>query len=261
MKSLTNMSVFKELFKTDFMLFKRIVKDKIINLFIWIVTMIGVNAYIMPAFGLTAGYGGFMLASILACSGLFEVTPSVCQIISDIEGDRIIDYKLTLPIPSWLVFVESLVNYAFSAAAMAILILPVGKLILWHIFSFDSVNILQFIVMFILLNLFYGALTLWQASFVKDMASIENAWMRCIYPMWFLGCFQFSWDSLYHVSPTLAYLDLVNPMTYIAEGTRIAVLGTESSLNFWVCAAMTLLFCIVGTVHGIKRLQKRLDFV
>jgi len=258
---LTNMVVFKELLKTDLMLFKRIFIDKLINLFIWIITMLGVNAYIMPAFGLTTEYGGFMLASILACSGLFEVTPSVSQIISDLEGDRTIDYKLTLPIPSWLVFVESLVNYAFSAAAMAILILPVGKLILWNMFSLSSVNIVQFIVMFILFNLFYGALTLWQASFVKDMASIENAWMRYIYPMWFLGCFQFSWDSLYQVSPVLAYLDLVNPMTYITEGTRIAILGTESSLNFWSCAAMTFLFCIFGTVHGIKRLQKRLDFV
>lgn len=256
-----HMTVFKELLKTDFLLFKRIFLDKIINLFIWIITMVGVNAYIMPVFGVTAEYGGFMLASIVACSGLFEVTPSVAQIISDLEGDRIIDYKLTLPIPSWLVFVESLVNYALSAAAMAIFILPVGKLLLWNMFSFSSVNIVQFIVIFILFNLFYGALTLWQASFVKSMASIENAWMRCIYPIWFLGCFQFSWNSLYQVSPLLAYLDLLNPMTYIAEGTRIAILGTESSLNFWVCAAMTLVFCIFAAVHGIKRLQKRLDFV
>ncbi len=261
MKSLTNMTVFKELLKTDFMLFKQIFKDKTINLFIWIITMLGVNAYIMPAFGLTAEYGAFILASILASSGLFEVTPSVSQIISDLEGDRTIDYKLTLPIPSWLVFGEALVNYALSAAAMTILILPIGKLILWNIVSLSSINVVQFAIMFVLLNLFYGALTLWQASFVKNMASLENAWMRCIYPMWFLGCFQFSWDALYQVSPVLAYLNLANPMTYIAEGTRTAILGTESSLNFWVCAAMTLLFCVYGAVHGIKRLQKRLDFV
>lgn len=258
---LTNIIVFKELLKTDLMLFKRTFTDKIINLFIWIITVLGVNAYIMPTFGLTIEYGGFMLASILACSGLFEVTPSVSQIISDLEGDRVIDYKLTLPVPSWLIFIESLINYALSAAAMSILILPIGKLILWNMFSLSSVNIVQFVVMFVLFNLFYGALTLWQASFVKDMASIENAWMRCIYPMWFLGCFQFSWDSLYRVSPILAYADLLNPMTYIAEGTRIAILGTPSTLNFGVCALMSLLFCILGTVHGIKRLQKRLDFV
>ena len=66
---------------------------------------------------------------------------------------------------------------------------------------------------------------------------------------------------LQEVSPRIAYISLLNPMVYIMEGTRAAVLGQEGSLDFWVCVLMTLVFTILCTFDGIRRIKRRLDYV
>ncbi len=98
-------------------------------------------------------------------------------------------------------------------------------------------------------------------SFVKNMSTIGSVWMRFIYPIWFLGGFQFSWTVLFKTSPKLAYLNLINPMTYIMEAIRGAILGQEGYLPFWPCTSMVILFAFACAWYGIVRLKKRLDFV
>jgi hypothetical protein len=261
MKLLSYQHIFKELIKTDLLVIKPLILDKLIDLFIWIITIVLVNAYIMPFFGLSTTYGTFMLASLASSAGLFEVFPSVMQFISDLEGDKTINYYITLPVPSWLVLLRSILHYAMNAAIMGILIVPIGKLLLFNQFELASVNILQYVVIFFFTNLFYGCFTLWIISYVKNMLRIGSVWMRFIYPLWFLGCWQFSWQSLYTISPVLAYLDILNPMTFVAEGYRVALLGSQDSLNFWLCVGMLIVFSVGMGWHAMVRLKKRLDFV
>lgn len=253
--------VFKELLFTDLYILKNTIGDQIINLMIWITSMTLVNSYLMPAFGLSTEYSAFILAGLCASAGLFGVFPSVVAMVSDFEGDQIISYHLTLPMPSWLVFLRLVVYFAINFALTGILVLPVGQLLLWDRFNIFAVHVPKFVLIFALGYIFYGAFTLWIASRVKDMLKIGNVWMRFVYPVWFLGCFQFSWAVLAHVAPSLAWLNLLNPMTYVMEGMRATILGQEGYLNFWLCVGMLALFCILCTWRAIVRLKVRLDFV
>lgn len=248
------------LLKTDFTIFKRTIIDKIINLIIWVSSIAWVTTYLMPAFGLDPDYCTFLVVGLIASAGLFEVFSSVTRIISDLENINIISYYLTLPIPSWLIFLRSMIFYAFNSAFLGILILPICKLILGTRLDLSAMNPYQFLLIFIAISAFYGAFTLWIAARVLGIEYIGNVWMRFVYPLWYFGGFQFSWNVLYKAYPVVAYLNLLNPMTYIMEGSRAAILGQTNFLNFWICTitlALLTLFCGWRSIHLFK---KRLDF-
>ncbi len=250
-----------KLLRTDLEIFTQTIWDKLIDLFIWIVTMVLVTTYLMPAFGLAADYTGFLVASLVVSAGLFELYASVTNLISDFEGGDITSYYLTLPMPSYLVFIEKMVYYTINTATMGILVLPISKLLAWNSLDLSKLSYGKFLLILMLSNVFYAAFTLWVTSRVKGMEQIGSVWMRFVYPLWFLGGFQYSWKVLYLFSPMLAYISLINPMIYVMEGARAAVLGQEGSLNYWVCVVMLFLFTILCTWHGLKRLRKQLDYI
>ncbi|MGC2310567.1 MAG: ABC transporter permease [Candidatus Babeliaceae bacterium] len=252
----SNLQIFKELLRTDLYILKGTILDQIINLLIWISSMILVNSYLMPAFGLSTTYSAFILAGLCASAGLFGVFPSVAVMVSDFEGDQIISYYLTLPIPSWMIFLRLILYYALNFGMLGILVLPVGQLLIWNQFNILNVVFGKFILIFILTHLFYGAFTLWIASRVRNMTKIGNVWMRFVYPIWFLGGFQFSWAVLAQKWPFLAWVNFLNPMTYIMEGIRSTVLGQAGYLNFWLCIGMLSIFVVLCTWHGIALLKK-----
>jgi ABC-type multidrug transport system permease subunit len=215
----------------------------------------------MPAFGLTTAYAGFLIASLTVSAGLFEVWSSVTNLVSDFDGDNITSYYLTLPMPSWLVFVEKMAYYTINTAIMGILVLPISKLLAWNLFDLSKFDLFKFFLLFMLANVFYAAFTLWITSKVANLTKIGTVWMRFVYPLWFLGGFQFSWEVLHTTSPILAYVSLANPLLYVMEGARASILGQEGSLNFWLCAGMLAFFTCLCSWQGISQLKKRLDFI
>ena len=95
-------NVCKNLILSDLIVLKKIFFDLFIDKAIWFVLTAFVTCYIMPYFGLSSNLGMFLLGGMLPAVGLFQLFPNVVELVADLQGDRIIDYNLTLPIPSWL---------------------------------------------------------------------------------------------------------------------------------------------------------------
>ena len=93
------------------------------------------------------------------------------------------------------------------------------------------------------------------------MERIETVWTRFIFPLWFLGGFQFSWQIVYGISKPLSYVMLANPVTYVMEGLRAATLGQAGYIHFWICVGMLCAFSIATGTLAYRGLKKRLDFV
>jgi len=246
---------------TEYRIFKQTVFDKLFDVCIWVFTMIPITIYLFPAFGMQISYGAFMIVSMAASAGLFEQWTSTTNLVSDLEGDNVTAFYLILPIPSWLSFVARIIFYTFNGAILSIGIMPLCKLFFWNYFDLSQINIFAYIIIFLLTNILYAAMTLWLTSMVPNLERIGSVWMRFLYPLWTFGAFQYSYKVLHEVNPTLAYLSFINPFLYVMEGTRAAVLGQEGSLNVWFCAIMILLFALLFAAYGIARLKKRLDYV
>jgi ABC-type polysaccharide/polyol phosphate export permease len=258
----TYMTTFWYLLLTDLTVFKQNIRHQLLDMLIWASTITLVFTYLMPAFGLASSYSSFMIASLCASGSLFNIFPSVMNLVNDFDGDRIISYHLTLPLPSWLVFVRLMLFYAISGMAMSIVVLPWCKLIVGSNFDLSQMNIFQYLLIFIASNMFFGTFTLFLATCVPNVTKIGRIWMRILYPMWFLGGFQFSWDVLHTHVPVLAYLNLLNPFVYIMEGTRVAILGAAaSSINCYLAVVVLLCYCGALGMLALKRMKRRLDFV
>jgi len=211
-------------------------------------------------FGDASVYLGVFMACANAVSwGFFEVMENVARLISDLQGERSITYALTLPLPQWMVFFRIAISNALQAMMIGVFILPLSKLLLWNAFSLEQLSVCKFALIFTLAHLFYGFFSLWLASMVENLEAIGDIWMRVVFPLWFLGGYQFTWGTFAQKSPFLAHINLINPLVYCMEGVRAAVMGQEGYLPFWWCCAGLVFFTVlVGTVGTIK-MKRRLD--
>lgn len=261
MKIFSYLAICKNLIYSDLLIFKQMVVDKVIDIAIWVVITVGVNAYIMPYFGLAQEFGMFQLGGVIAAIGLFELYTTSVDLVSDFEGDCIINYRLTLPIPSWLALLSKAAYFFIIYLILSIAMVPVGKLCLWHQFDLSKVDYIKFAIALIVQSIFYASFSLFAASIIENMTKLGSIWARFIFPMWFMGGFCFSWVALHSVFPTVAWINLINPMIYITESTRVAMIGPEGYLNFWLCIVAIVVFSIICFVWGLHNIKKRLDYV
>lgn len=258
-----NMSQFQtlwQLFVSNFYTFKSRLKDQMLNGLIWGAINIGVFAYVMKTRGLGADYGPFILVTITSIQGFFIPVHNVIVLVSDMndQGSNL-HYELTLPTPQWLIFVKYAVANAYQGFITTLLMIPCGKILLWNSFSFHYFSFFKFYFILMVIALFSGFFALFLASRIHDLFKIANMWQRVIFPIWFLAGFQFSWANLYEISPMLAYLNLLNPLTYALEGGRSAALDPALSLPYWYCVFALIFFTIIFGYFGILNMKKRLD--
>jgi ABC-2 type transport system permease protein len=152
-------------------------------------------------------------------------------------------------------------SYALLGILLSIVVLPFGKLILFNSFNLAGISWIKFAIMLVLGNIFYGVFTLAVMAHVGVMAKMENIWSRFIFPMWFLGGFQFSWIAIYNLSPLMAYVLLCNPILFIMEGTRAALLGQQDSLPWGMCCVALCFFIVSGWFYAQYKMKRLLDFV
>lgn len=257
--------------KFDFFIFKQIIfeniqsswkalLDRIINIIIWVLCTMFVLGYIMPLFGLAQNFGVFQFATVLATAGFFQIFDNVINLVLDFTHTKKIDSYLILPTTSITIFSALLFLFALYGVIIVLTVLSLAKFILWNYFSFSQVYWTKFILVLIISNIFFGVFSLLLASRI-NMNQIGNVWSRLLFPMWFLGGFQFSWYALNKVIPKLSYLFWLNPLMLISESMRVVILGQEGFLNFWACTLSITILTIFGFILSLKLLKKRLDFV
>lgn len=255
-----NYKVLWQLIKRSLYTFKGQVRSKLQNCLVWSMITALVFHFIMPAMGLH-NYGPFILVTGAATWGLFAVMHNVASLIADIHGDNALSYELTLPVPQWVIFVKIALVHAYQSFLLSICVVPIGKLLLWKTIHFPHFSLLKFLFILILANIFFGFFSLFLASIIKNLYKIGNIWLRVIFPMFYLGGYQFSWKMLHTISPTLSYISLCNPLTFVLEGTRAATLDPSLSLPYWPCCFAILGFTFLAAYIGIYRFKKRLDCI
>lgn len=249
----------RQLLIKSFVIYQPQFKSKIINGLIWSGITIIVTAYIMPHIGLK-GYGAFMVATTAVSWGFFSTINNIAALVSDItnEGSNLM-YELTLPVPQWVIFAKYALVNAYQAFIITLLIIPFGKILVWNEFTFEYFQFFKFYFILALSCLFFGFFSVLVSSLTKNIYNMDDVWLRIIFPIWFLGGFQFSWKTLYGISPTLAFINLLNPLTYALEGARAVSLNPELSLPYWLCVCALIFASGLFGYIGIINLKKRLD--
>lgn len=254
------LSVIIELLHRDLYIFSKSFLHQLKIALYWILISVFIAKMFLPSMGLE-NFAPFMLISTTISYGIFVAIQNAMNLVEDITTDQAIGYELTLPLHQWLIFFKIIISNALKAFLLSISLVPCGLMILINNCPFACFSLWKFITIFICASLFYGAFSLIFALAMKTSSQVDNVWLRLLFPMWYLGCYQFPWKILYKVSPIYAYLDLLNPITYILEGARSATIDSSGSLPFELCCIMILFFtCISGTI-GIHFMKKRLNCI
>lgn len=255
-----SMQTFGALVYRDITIYVPFVFEKTINALVWISSTALAFEYIFPQLGMPS-MGGVVAVGGLAVWNFFSILHNITMFIADLEGERSISYYLTLPIKQEFVLLRIAVSVALQGMLLSSSFLAFFKVLLGKGLDLSHISYAKFLLIYCSYNFFYGALTLFFASFVKQLYTVLTVWQRYMWPLWYFGCAQFSWATLYKANYIAAYGDLLNPLTYIMEGTRAAVLGQEGNLNFWWCFLMIWMFTLVVLSVGIRRLKRRLDCI
>lgn len=258
---MTSLKTFWALIQRDMTVFKGDFLDRIINTITWMSFSTVIFQYILAVKNFPKEYGVFMACGNIIINGFLEIMRNSIVLVGDLQGNQALTYELTLPMPHWLAFSRIAVSNTLQSMAISIIILPLSKILLWNDLHLSLVSWHWFIGVFVAANIFYGFFSLCLASMIKNLYQSSNIWNRIIIPMWWSGCFQFSFAMLYGISPIFAKLTLINPMTYACEGMRSAMLNTKEFIPAYWCILALLGFAALVGYIGTYRMMKRLDCI
>lgn len=254
----TEINILIQLLYRDWYIFKQVYYHRVRMCLYWLLLVVFTTKMFLPAMGLP-NFGPFILISSVVSYGFFITMQNTIGLIEDITGNQAILYELSLPIPQWMIFLKFALTNMIQSFIISITLLPFGLLVLMDTNPFPDFSLIKFIIIFVCSSIFYGSFSLIFSAMLKNMYQIDNVWLRIIFPMWYLGCWQFPWKVLYAISPTLAYIDLLNPLTLIMEAGRSATIDSAGSLPFYSSCITILLYAAIAGYVGIYWMKKRLD--
>lgn len=231
-----------------------------INGLIWPVCTGFVFGYVMPLLGLGRDYAGFMILGVIIASCFYICFEAASALTQDFEEGHRFVYEMGLPFDTPFLFAKYVITFGLRALLEVAALPFLSKLILIDRFSFAQFSLIKYCIILVLLNIAFGAFSVWLSGMMK-MASIMDFRLRVIDQMFFLGCFMFSWHTLFKALPFAAYLNLLNPVVYSMEAMRVAFFGQAGYLPFWPCCGVLSFQALLFFGLAVRTLYKRLDCV
>lgn len=182
------------------------------------------------------------------------------KLLFDFEQERFIDYQITL-LPPRLVVLEQIFFYSLFTFLVMIPFFPLTKLLLRSNFSTVNASWLQAALILYIGSLCLSAYHFLVVTIMKDSNNIGSLWMRINIPMNILGGFWVPLHIIQQAVPLLSYLVYLNPLIYLTEGLRSAILGSPEFLSVWICASALSLFALLFTFLGLYFFKKKTDHI
>ncbi|HJM68989.1 MAG TPA: ABC transporter permease [Candidatus Babeliales bacterium] len=247
-----------QLFLRDMMVLKKDFLGLLVNTLVWPVISAILFGFILPHFGSghTQNFGSFMIAGTLVAIVIVTALQKATDIIVDIQHQKLINFERTLPLSFGMLVLQKITTIASISFFYSVIILVVGKIILWNRFSLELASFPWLFVILILANFFFASFALIIAGWIPTSNKMDNVWMRLYMPALWFGSYMNTWYEFYKMLPSLAIFMLFNPVTYCMEGLRAAMFGQVGYISLWIVlgalSAQFTIACLVG-IYFMKR--------
>jgi len=210
----------------------------------------------MNGLGNGTDFASLMVGGILAMGVVLQGIHSVAMpLISELGVTREIEDRVLAPLPvTWVAF-EKIVMGAFQGIVTAMLVFPVVWLVPATPLKFHA-NWLVLITVVPLACVTMAAGGLLLATLVqpKQLPVVMNIFLL---PLVFLGAIFFPWQILSPI-PWLQTVLLANPVVYVSEGFRAALMGnTVTHIPLAATYAALASFAVVFTTFGVRNFTQR----
>jgi ABC-2 type transport system permease protein len=201
------------------------------------------------------GYTEVLFPGIVAMTAVLTALQSTAfPLVIDFSFTKEIEDRLLAPMPVGMVGLEKIVFAAMRAVAAAVVMFPVGVLVLGSIpWRASGVPLLATIL--VLGSVVGAALGLILGTAVP-VNRINVIFALILTPLLFTGASQYPWTSL----DQLRWFQVVtacNPLTYVSEGMRAALEPTVPHIQPWISVLVLATCLVVFTAVGIRLFLRR----
>ena len=201
------------------------------------------------------GYTELLFPGIVALTSVITGLQGVAlPLVIELSFTMEIEDRLMAPIPTSLVAIEKVLFAALRAVVAAAVMFPVGVLMLgsipWRAAAAPTV------VLMVVLGAVVGATMGLVMGTLVPPNRISVAFSLVLTPLLFTGSSQYPWRSL----QSLRWFQAVaacNPLTYVSEGLRGAMVPGVPHISAWVCAIAVGAFIVALTLFGMRGFARR----
>jgi len=224
--------------------------------------LVFVLTYLFPKIGQAIGgadgasrFSGLLMAGLVAQAiifiGIFTVGT---ELVRELGVTSEMEDRLLAPTPVGLVAVEKIVSGGLQALFGALVVFPIAAFVpVTPVYL--QVRPLVLLTLTPLACITAASLGLTMGSrFSPGTASYLFGVVAL--PLSFLGAIFYTWPSLDPI-PIVKYALLANPLVYVSEGFRAALVPSEPHLSLFIIYPAMLLFATLFTLLGMHNLRRR----
>ncbi|AHH94255.1 ABC transporter permease [Kutzneria viridogrisea] len=195
-----------------------------------------------------------LLPGVVALTGfLGGLQNTTLPLVLDFSWTREIEDRLLAPMPISLVAVEKMVFGALRGVVSALLMVPIGFVVLdvnWPLSS------LPLVVLVLVLGSLAGAAVGMVVGTSVPQRRINIMFAVILTPLMFTGATQFPWPQLDHLR-WFQVICALNPLTYVSESMRAALLPEVPHMELWVTLPVMVLAIVAFGLLGIRGFMRR----
>jgi ABC-2 type transport system permease protein len=201
------------------------------------------------------GYKELLFPGIMALTVVITSVQAIAfPLVAEFGWTREIEDRLLAPISTTLVAVEKLLFASLRAITATLMIIPIGWIVLGSIpWRWSALPLL---VVIVVLGSFAGAaIGLMLGTFVQPQR-INIVFSLVFTPLLFTGASQYPWPSL----SSLRWFQVVtacNPMTYVSEGLRAALVPRFPHIEGWICVVVLIVALCLLIPLGLYGFRRR----
>ena len=201
------------------------------------------------------GYAALFFPGVLAMTGLLTALQGTAlSLVMELSLTMEIEDRLLAPLPNWLVAVEKLVFSAIRGLVAMLIMFPIGVAILgsvpWHAGALPAVVVVG------VLGCLVGAVIGLVLGTSVPPTKINMMFALILTPLLFTGSAQYPWHDLARMR-WFQVITTANPLTYVSEGLRGALVPGAPHMPTWLCIALLAAF-LGGFGHlGLRGFSRR----
>jgi len=201
------------------------------------------------------GYADLLFPGLLALTAVITGMQALAfPLVAEFGWTKEIEDRLLAPMPTGLVAAEKVVFAALRALVATLIMIPVGIVILGSI-PWVWANFALFVPVVVLGSILGASMGLVLGTLVPP-ARINILFSLVFTPLLFTGASQYPWPSL----SRLRWFQVVtacNPMTYVSEGLRGALVPSVPHMRPWICLVVLVLSITLLLAIGVRGFYRR----
>jgi ABC-2 type transport system permease protein len=186
-------------------------------------------------------YASLLFPGLVALSAtITSIQASAFPLVADFGWTGEIEDRLLAPLPLWAVAAEKGIFASLQALVASAVMFPIGIGVLGSV-PFRATGLGLLVSVLLLGSLVGAGIGMTIGTFVPPN-KISLAFSLIFTPLLFTGATQYPWPLLAHLR-WFQVLTALNPITYVSEGMRAALVPSVPHLPGWIC-----LLALVGSL-------------